>query len=87
MDVGVRRSDADGPCLVIEVRDRGEGVPEDNLDRLFQPFFTTKADGVGLGLANVKKVVEYHGGKVEAYNESGGGAIFRLWIPVDGDSR
>lgn len=87
----VVRASFDGPeCkrAILEVMDDGHGIPEDNLDRLFQPFFTTRTDGTGLGLAIVRKIVEYHGGRVSAGNRTGpngapSGAVFRIELPVE----
>jgi signal transduction histidine kinase len=70
----------DGVAIVVE--DDGPGVPEPELDRVFDPYFTTKADGTGLGLAIVKKIVIEHNGSVVA--EHGmrlGGAAFVLTLP------
>ncbi|MEW6746089.1 MAG: sensor histidine kinase [Planctomycetota bacterium] len=70
----------------IEVEDDGPGVAEANIDRLFRPFFTTKEMGTGLGLANVKKIVEYHGGRVTGRNRersaAGHGALFTIELPI-----
>ena len=49
---------------------------------MFSPFFTTKESGTGLGLANVKKIVELHGGTVTAANANGGGAVFSIKLPL-----
>ena len=72
-----------GTHLVYEVRDRGNGVPEENLAAIFEPFHTTKAQGTGLGLAVVRQVVELHGGRVTAENHPEGGAKFRIELPED----
>lgn len=69
-----------GACL--KVRDEGPGFRAGNIDKLFRPFFTTKSDGIGLGLANVKKIVTLHGGEVEASNRDPGGAEFRIDLPL-----
>ena len=70
------------PCMVnVTVCDNGPGLPPRHMDKLFQPFFTTRKDGTGLGLANVKKIVELHGGSVTAANRPGGGAIFSITVP------
>jgi PAS domain S-box-containing protein len=67
--------------LNLIVEDDGPGIPDDAFDKLFTPFYTTKADGTGLGLATVKKLIELHGGRVEAQNRPQGGARFVIEIP------
>jgi signal transduction histidine kinase len=67
--------------LILRVEDTGPGIPDDIIDKLFTPFFTTKTTGTGLGLATVKKLVELHAGKVTAANTPGGGAVFTVEIP------
>ncbi len=71
----------DKSSWIIEVRDNGEGIPEDNIERIFDPFFTTKAKGTGLGLAFALQVVTAHGGDITARNADTGGAEFRVIIP------
>jgi len=66
----------------IRVADNGSGIPERDLPKIFLPFFTTKSDGTGLGLAVVQKVTLQHGGSIEARNQAGGGAEFLLWLPL-----
>ncbi len=66
----------------IDVSDTGPGIPKEVLEKLFTPFFTTKARGTGLGLAVVKKVIERHKGKVEIETEQGKGTTFKLYIPI-----
>jgi len=66
----------------IRVADNGPGIPERDLPKIFLPFFTTKSDGTGLGLAVVQKVALQHGGSIEARNQAGGGAEFLLWLPL-----
>ena len=68
----------------ISVADRGPGLPPEGVAQLFQPFFTTRDEGTGLGLANVKKIVECHGGAVFALNRPDGGARFGLRLPRGG---
>jgi two-component system sensor histidine kinase AtoS len=70
--------------LLICIRDSGPGIPDDKIEKLFQPFFTTKESGTGLGLANVKKIVEYHNGSVTAENLPDGGAEFIIELPIGG---
>lgn len=67
---------------VIEIKDTGEGVPESDLQRIFIPFFTTKAAGHGVGLALAYRVVTQHGGTLTAANSQAGGAIFTVRLPV-----
>ena len=67
--------------LVIEVADRGEGVPESEREKIFEPFHTGKTQGTGLGLAVVRRVIEQHGGTIAVLSNPGGGALFRAEIP------
>lgn len=64
------------------VADNGPGIPEQDLPKIFLPFYTTKSEGTGLGLAVVQKVALQHGGSIEARNRAGGGAEFLLWLPL-----
>ncbi len=66
----------------IEVADDGPGLPEEESERLFEPFVTTKEGGTGLGLALVRQVVERHGGEVELLSRSEGGALARFTLPA-----
>ena len=66
----------------ISVADNGPGIPQADLPKIFLPFYTTKAEGTGLGLAVVQKVALQHGGSIEARNRAGGGAEFLLWLPL-----
>ena len=74
--------DAARRYLDVRVRDSGPGFPEDILDRVFEPYVTTKPKGTGLGLAIVKKIVEEHGGLVWAENHAEGGASVVMRFPV-----
>lgn len=73
--------------VYIEVEDNGPGVPQEIRDRVFDPFFTTKevGEGTGLGLSITYQIVEHHQGRVEIDDAAEGGAIFRIWLPDDGD--
>src|SRR6202046_2259621 len=66
----------------ICVADDGPGIPETDLPKIFLPFYTTKSEGTGLGLAVVQKVALQHGGSIEGRNRQGGGAEFLLWLPL-----
>ncbi|MFH1261962.1 MAG: ATP-binding protein [Pseudomonadota bacterium] len=67
--------------ITIEVRDQGPGISSEIREKVFQPFFTTKSKGSGLGLAVVHRIAEEHGGSVSVENGTGGGAIFRAVFP------
>jgi signal transduction histidine kinase len=66
------------------ILDNGPGIEESSLGKLFRPFYTTKADGTGLGLAVVQKIIIQHGGQVEARNRPEGGAAFMVTLPLCG---
>jgi len=66
----------------IEITDTGVGIPEDNLAKIFQPLFTTKSKGQGLGLAVCKRLVEAHGGSIEAKSKVGEGTTFTIDLPL-----
>jgi nitrogen fixation/metabolism regulation signal transduction histidine kinase len=71
----------------IMVEDNGPGIPPDSVDRIFDPYVTSKPKGTGLGLAIVKKLVEEHGGWVEASNRAEGGLRVTIALPADEDAR
>jgi PAS domain S-box-containing protein len=66
----------------VAVRDYGSGISETTRERLFEQFFTTKGDGLGMGLAIVRSIIEAHGGTVAAENANGGGARFYFRLPI-----
>ncbi len=66
--------------LVLVVRDTGPGIAEAHIDRIFNPFFTTRSTGTGLGLAIVHRIVDAHGGTISVYND--GGAVFEVRLPA-----
>jgi two-component system nitrogen regulation sensor histidine kinase NtrY len=71
----------DGDRALLEVLDNGPGVPEDERGRVFDPYYTTKAEGTGLGLAIVKKIVLEHGGEITCGESPAGGACFTIALP------
>jgi signal transduction histidine kinase len=75
---------ADGRILQVEIEDDGPGIPPDQLDQVFVPFFTTRAGGTGLGLALVQRTLVDLGGTVEASEGPRGGALFRIRLPLVG---
>ncbi|HEY1696854.1 MAG TPA: HAMP domain-containing sensor histidine kinase [Polyangiaceae bacterium] len=79
IDVGVA---PEGMSVVIDVDDRGGGIPDEIRARVFDPFFSTKGEGTGLGLAITRHIVEAHGGAVTCERREGGGTRFRIALPV-----
>lgn len=79
------QSNGDG-TVGMSVRDYGVGVSEEMRDRLFDPFFSTKTEGLGMGLAIVRSIVESHGGTITVENARGGGTRFEFVLPVNGIS-
>jgi two-component system nitrogen regulation sensor histidine kinase GlnL len=75
-----------GPMLVVELTDQGVGIPAEVQQKLFTPFFTTKAKGSGLGLAISHRIVEEHGGRFVIKSTPGQGTTVRVYLPV-GPSR
>jgi two-component system, NtrC family, sensor histidine kinase HydH len=74
-----------GDMVEIAVIDRGPGIDPKNIESIFNPFFTTKSSGVGLGLAIVSKIVDEHGGSISVKSEPGGGSVFRVYVPFRED--
>lgn len=69
--------------IALTVRDNGPGLPEEVIARMFNPFFTTRAAGAGLGLSIVNRIADAHGGRVGVSNHSAGGASIELLLPPD----
>jgi signal transduction histidine kinase len=74
-------------CLCLSLIDTGKGMPADVQAKIFQPFFSTKSTGSGLGLATTRKIIEAHGGSIEAQSEVGRGTKFAIGLPVHEDER
>lgn len=68
--------------ITVEIEDQGEGIPPGSFQRIFEPFYTTRAEGTGLGLAIVKRIIENHRGTIHAENLSQGGARFSITLPL-----
>ena len=66
----------------VYVADTGGGIPQEKINRIFQPYFTTKKEGSGLGLMIVQRIVREHGGRIELESNTGQGTTFRLWFPL-----
>jgi len=70
--------------FLITVTDTGSGVSSENLRRMFEPYFTTKAKGTGLGLAISRRIIESHGGTITVSSEVGKGSRFEISLPLNG---
>jgi signal transduction histidine kinase len=80
MTIRTQKNDADG--VIVTVEDNGPGIDPENLNRLFMPFFTTKPDGMGLGLAICQSIIEAHAGRIWATRNSARGATFHVALPT-----
>ena len=78
----VARTRGAGPVVVISVRDDGPGI--EDVERIFEPHYTTKVKGTGLGLAIARQIVEEHGGRIAASSEIGRGSRVTIEIPAAG---
>jgi signal transduction histidine kinase len=79
--VAAESAGGDPPEVQVRLHDTGPGLPDEILDRLFEPFATTKDRGTGLGLAVSRRIVEEHGGSIEGANDPQGGALFCVSLP------
>ena len=77
LTLDARRDEAQ---IVLTIRDSGPGIAEPDIDRIFNPFFTTRSTGTGLGLAIVHRIIDAHGGTIAAFND--GGAVFEVRVPA-----
>ncbi|MBN1409201.1 MAG: PAS domain S-box protein [Spirochaetales bacterium] len=71
-----------GPCILITISDTGTGIPEDTITHIFEPFYTTKETGTGMGLASVYGMVKTHKGYIEVSSNTGQGTSFSIYLPV-----
>ncbi|HWL17906.1 MAG TPA: ATP-binding protein [Opitutus sp.] len=78
----VRAGLAPGKYVKLSVSDTGAGIPPETLGRIFEPYFTTKQQGNGLGLATVYSIVKRHGGQIEVESALGRGSTFHVWLPA-----
>jgi signal transduction histidine kinase len=66
----------------VSVSDTGGGIPQEQINRIFEPFYTTKKKGTGLGLMIVQRIVRAHNGRIELESNVGRGTTFRIWLPL-----
>ena len=69
-------------CLQLSIADNGTGIPDEKIDKLWSPFITTRAQGIGLGLPICKRIVEAHGGRILVETEKGKGTTFTIVLPL-----
>ena len=69
--------------ILISIQDYGTGIPEAVLDKLGEPFYTTKEKGTGLGLMVTYKIIEEHTGWIEVASEEGKGSLFQIYLPIN----
>jgi signal transduction histidine kinase len=75
---------AEGGSVHLAVRDAGSGLQQGETDRIFEPFYTTKSSGMGMGLSIARSIVTAHGGRIWARNNTGAGATFTVSLPLTG---
>ncbi len=71
---------ADG--VWVSIADTGGGIPQEQINRIFEPFYTTKKKGTGLGLMIVQRIIREHGGRIDLESHVGQGTVFRIWLPM-----
>ncbi len=76
------QSDAGSDGIIVTVADTGGGIPQEQISRIFEPFYTTKKKGTGLGLMIVQRIVRDHGGRIDLESHVGQGTVFRIWLPL-----
>ena len=73
---------AGSEAVWVSISDTGSGIPDEKLNRIFQPFFTTKKKGTGLGLMIVQRIIRDHAGRIDVESKPGKGTTFRVWLPM-----
>lgn len=76
------QTEAAGESVWVAVADTGGGIPQEQINRIFEPFYTTKKKGTGLGLMIVQRIIREHGGRIDLESRVRQGTVFRIWLPV-----
>jgi signal transduction histidine kinase len=79
LTIGAERNDG---RILLSIQDTGCGISEENMKKLFDPLFSTKERGIGLGLAISKRLMEVNGGSIEVESKEGVGSTFTLYLPI-----
>jgi len=85
--VSIARDSGPSPFVQIEIRDTGVGIPKENFERIFDPFFSTRPEGSGLGMAISNQIIHEHGGFIDLEGEVGKGTSFRVHLPIKPEKR
>jgi signal transduction histidine kinase len=86
LELSIRSNKSTG-AAIVNIKDNGCGIPEDKLPKIFNPFYTSKSNGTGLGMAVAKKVVEAHRGRIEVQSSMGAGTDFEITVPLSDSTR
>ncbi|MBV8416145.1 MAG: hypothetical protein JO251_13125, partial [Verrucomicrobia bacterium] len=84
-DAGPSLAEAEGTHILVSVADSGSGLNLNNLERLFDAFYTTKPEGLGMGLSISRSIVKAHGGRLWAMTNVPKGALFQFTLPIGGE--
>src|SRR5438552_6495469 len=85
--LAIKSRQDDSGQLLISVMDTGIGVLAEKMDQIFNPFFTSKSEGTGMGLPISRSIIESHGGRLWAVSDPGRGATFKFTLPVEGTAQ
>ena len=69
--------------VTLSIQDSGIGIPSEDMNKLFDPFFSTKEGGIGLGLSIAHRIIDQHHGKIEVESAPGKGTLLTVWLPID----
>ncbi len=81
------RMDAEGSQVRLSISDTGCGIPDEEIDRIFELYYTTRDEGTGLGLSIAQQIIYQHRGHIEVESEAGEGAVFKVYLPTPGPTR